>query len=204
VTLPGGVLRPPIFGGVVNPVLVRDAAALAVAVQPLVRLNLTLRGSFIWRTERQKRIYLDGQALGVPVTDPGSNQTRCLFGALNIRTGQWSYLVREHMYKEDFVVFLEHLLTVYATGPIILIVDNYSSHTAKLVATWLDEHPRLQLHYLPKYCSHLNPVESIWLRLKERVAANRLHGSLDGLLEAVTKFFDAMTPKLALRWADYD
>ena len=53
-----------------------------------------------------------------------------LFGALNIRTGQWTYLVREHMYKEDFVAFLEHLLTVYATGPIILIVDNYSSHTA--------------------------------------------------------------------------
>jgi transposase len=143
-----------------------------------------------------------GEQIRVPT--PGSNQTRCLFGALNIHTGQWSYVVREHMYKEDFVVFLEHLLTVYANGPIILIVDNYSSHTAKLVATWLDEHPRLQLHYLPKYCSHLNPVEPIWLRLKERIAANRLHGSLDGLLGAVTKFFDAMTPKLALRWADYD
>ena len=93
------------------------------------------------------------------------------------------------MYKEDFVVFLEHLLTVYANGPIIMIVD--TSHTAKRVATWLDEHPRLQLHYLPKYCSHLNPVESIWLRLKERIAANRLHGSLNGLLDAVTHFFDA-------------
>ena len=82
-----------------------------------------------------------GEQIRVPT--PGSNQVRNLFGALNIRTGQWTYLVREHMYKEDFVAFLEHLLSVYATGPIILIVDNYSSHTAGLVKDWLAEHSRL-------------------------------------------------------------
>jgi transposase len=60
------------------------------------------------------------------------------------------------------------------------------------------------LYYLPKYCSHLNPVENIWLRLKDRVAANRLSGSLQGLLDAVDHFCDTMTPKLALRWADAD
>ncbi len=143
-----------------------------------------------------------GQQIRIPT--PGSNQTRSLFGALNIHTGQWTYLVRERMHKEDFIIFLEHLLTVYASGTIILIVDNYSSHTAKLVAAWLAEHPRLQLYYLPKYCSHLNPVENIWLRLKDRVAANRLCGSLQGLLDAVAHFFDGMTPKLALRWAGYE
>ncbi len=143
-----------------------------------------------------------GEQIRVPT--PGSNQTRALFGALNIRTGQWTHLVREHMYQEDFIAFLEHLLTVYADGPIILIVDNYSSHVAKVVPAWLEEHPRLQLHYLPKYCSHLNPVENIWLRLKDRIAANRLYGSLDGLLDAVANFFEAMTPALALRWADAD
>jgi transposase len=141
-----------------------------------------------------------GQQIRVPT--PGSNQTRNLFGALNIRTGQWTYLVREHMYKEDFVAFLEHLLTVYTTGPIILIVDNYSSHTAGLVKDWLAEQSRLQLFYLPKYCSHLNPVENIWLRLKGQIAANRLYGSLQRLLDAAARFFEDMTPELALAWAD--
>lgn len=143
-----------------------------------------------------------GEQIRVPT--PGSNQTRSLFGALNIHTGQWTHLVCEHMHKEDFIAFLEHLLIVYTSGPIILIVDNYSSHTAKLVGDWLVEHPRLQLYYLPKYCSHLNPVENIWLRLKDRIAADRLYGSLNSLLEAVTAFFDAMTPRLALHWADAD
>jgi len=143
-----------------------------------------------------------GQQIRVPT--PGSNATRALFGALNIRSGQWTYLVREHMYKEDVIAFLEHLLTVYATGPIILIIDNYSSHTAGAVKDWLIEHPRLQVCYLPKYCSHLNPVENIWLRLKGQIAANRLYGSMQCLLEAVERFFDDMTPERALIWADAD
>ena len=133
-----------------------------------------------------------GQQVRIPT--PGSNASRALFGALNIRSGRWVYLVRQHMRKEDFIVFLEHLLTVYADGTIILIVDNYSSHTAGVVTAWLAEHPRLQLHYLPKYCSHLNPVEPIWLRLKGKIAADRLYGSMNVLLEAVDRFFQDMTP----------
>ncbi|MDH7473912.1 MAG: IS630 family transposase, partial [Anaerolineae bacterium] len=140
-----------------------------------------------------------GQQIRVPT--PGSNVTRALFGALNIDTGQWTYLVRERMRKEDFIAFLEHLLEVYPAVPILLIVDNFSSHTAHLVQEWLAQHPRLQLHYLPKYCSHLNPVEGIWLRLKGKLAANRLYGSMVLLLQSVEEFFDQMTPEQALVWA---
>ena len=100
--------------------------------------------------------------------------------------------------KEDFIAFLEHLLTVYVEVPIILIVDNYSSHTAYLVRDWLALHPQLQRYYLPKYCSDLNPVENIWLRLKNKVAANRLYGSFQLLLDAVDRFFREMTPEQAL------
>ncbi len=140
-----------------------------------------------------------GQQIRIPT--PGTNVTWVLFGALNIRTGQWIYLVRERMFKEDFVAFLEYLLLVYPSGPIILIVDNFSSHTAHLVQEWLENHPRLQLYYLPKYCSHLNPVEDIWLRLKNKIAANRLYGSMKLLLETVETFFSEMTPEKALTWA---
>jgi transposase len=140
-----------------------------------------------------------GQQLRIPT--PGSNASRALFGALNIRSGRWVYLVRPHMRKEDFIVFLEHLLTVYTEGTIILIVDNYSSHTAGVVKAWLEQHPRLRLLYLPKYCSHLDPVEPIWLRLKGKIAADRLYGSMQALLDAVERFFQEMTPEQALIWA---
>jgi transposase len=140
-----------------------------------------------------------GQQIRVPT--PGTNQTRALFGALNIRNGQWTYLIREKMSKEHFVAFLEHLLLTYADSPIILIVDNFSSHTARIVGQWLEAHPRLKLHYLPLYCSHLNPVEPIWLRLKDKVEANRLYGSMQLLLDTVSAFFREMTAEKALVWA---
>jgi len=140
-----------------------------------------------------------GQQLRVPT--PGSNTARALFGALNIRTGQWTYRVRDHMRKEDFMAFLEQLLVVYPTQTILVIVDNFSSHTAHKVEEWLQEHPRLQLHRLPKYCSHRNPVESIWLRMKNEIAANRLFGSIQIVLGTVEAFFARMTPEQALEWA---
>jgi len=141
-----------------------------------------------------------GQQIRIPT--PGTNVTRTLFGALNIRTGRWSYLVREHMRKEDFLAFLEYLWWQYPTGPIVLVVDNYGTHTAHVVAHWLAAHPRLQLFCLPTYCSHLNPVEPIWLRLKDKVAANRLYASMPLLLDTVERFFLDMTPRMALAWAD--
>lgn len=140
-----------------------------------------------------------GQQIRVPT--PGSNTARAIFGALNIRTGAWHYQVRKRMQKEDFIAFLEELLIVYPSQVIILIVDNYSSHTAHDVANWLRQHPRLQLHFLPKYCSHLNPVEPIWLRMKGQIAANRLYGSIRLVLAAVDTFFARMTPAQALTWA---
>lgn len=140
-----------------------------------------------------------GQQVRIPT--PGSNVSRAIFGALEWRTGHWTYLVREKMRADDFVAFLDHLLHTYGGRPIILIIDSYSSHTARSVRCWLADHPHIQVYPLPKYCSHLNPVEQIWLRLKDRVAANRLHGSITQLLATVDDFFAAMTPEQALCWA---
>jgi transposase len=100
----------------------------------------------------------------------------------------------------DFIAFLEHRLDVYAAQPIILIVDNYGSHTAKTVTPWVAAHPQVRLFFLPKYCSHLNPVEAIWRQLKQQLAANRLYGSITLLLAAVEQFFATMSAAQALRW----
>lgn len=109
--------------------------------------------------------------------------------------------MRERRRTADFLAFLAHLLTVYPAHPSILIVDNYRSHTAHEVREWLAAHPRLQLHFLPTHCSHLNPVERIWLQLKGALAANRRYDSIKPLLASVDRFFAAMPPEQALIWA---
>ena len=47
----------------------------------------------------------------------------------------------------------------------------------------------------------LNPVEKIWWRLKAVVAANRLYGTMDALIEAVEEFLAQSTTPEVLRLA---
>jgi transposase len=136
------------------------------------------------------------------VPSPGTNRKRAIFGALEWDTGRWTYTVCERKRTVEFLAFLDRVLAVYPGRPVLMVLDNASIHTAKAVAGWLADHPRLDLVYLPAYSGHReNPVEKVWWRLKAAVAANRLHGSIDALVAAVHTFFDSFTPVDARRLA---
>jgi transposase len=141
-----------------------------------------------------------GQQVRIPT--PGTTRKRTIFGALDLVTGHWRYQVYERKRSIEVLAFLEHLLRVCPGRPLVLVLDNASIHKAKCVQAWLAEHPQVQLLYLPAYSGHKhNPVEKIWWRLKDQIAANRLQGSLDALIEAVHEFFASFTPEDALRLA---
>lgn len=88
--------------------------------------------------------------------------------------------------SQAFIEFLEHLLVeCYSTGHFILMLGNASYKSAASMATLsLFEH-RMQVIWLPVYCSELNPIERFWRYLMERVCINKLHPDLDELVEAV-------------------
>lgn len=138
----------------------------------------------------------------VRVATPGGNRKRAVFGALDLETGGWHYAVCARKRAAEFVAFLEQVLAAYPERPLLVALDNASIHTAKDVRLWLADHPRIELLYLPAYSGHeQNPVEKVWWRLKDKVAANRLHGSLDALVDTVHAFFASFTPEDALRLA---
>lgn len=72
---------------------------------------------------------------------PGYNVARALFWALNINTHRW-----------------DRLLSAYPSSPIILIVDNYSGHSAHLMTAWIIDPPpaepvlpaKIQLAFEPR------------------------------------------------------
>lgn len=64
-----GILKPRLQG-------VPAAELRATRVTTLYRINVTLRGRFLWQNAAEGRRYLDGQAFGRPVTLAGSNQVR--------------------------------------------------------------------------------------------------------------------------------
>jgi transposase len=130
------------------------------------------------------------------VPTPGQNVKRTLFGALNARTGQVVWTPRPRKRASDFVAFLDQLARAYPVGDLVLVMDNVITHDAKLVRQWL-AHPaqaRFRVLWLPKYSAHEhNPIERVWGLLKDAVAANRLHGSIDELVAAAERFFATTT-----------
>jgi len=137
-----------------------------------------------------RAMWMQGPRVRIPT--PGQNQKCALFGALNARTGVLHHLTRPKKRAMDFLAFLEHLATTYPTGDLILVLDNVVTHDAKLVRAWRAqaEPARFRLLWLPKYSAHEhNPIERCWGLMKDAVAANRLHGSLDELVAEADRFF---------------
>lgn len=134
------------------------------------------------------------------ILTPGKNRKRGVFGAVNLRTGEWFYQLTERKRSVEFIAFLTTLLSAYPAGPIYVIVDNASIHTSRAVRKWLAAHTRLQLVYLPTYSGHqLNPVEKVWHALKGYISANRSFRSLAELDQAIGRYFAAFTRDDALR-----
>lgn len=52
--------------------------------------------------------------------------------------------------------------------------------------------------WLPKYSAHKHsPVERVWGRMKDEVAANRLAGSIEELAAYARRFFADLSPHVA-------
>ena len=123
------------------------------------------------------------------IPTPGQNAKRALFGALDARTGRVQFAIQARKLAVHFVAFLEQLASAYPSGEVVLVLDNVVTHDAKVVRRWLAGQPRFRLLRLPKYSAHEhNPIERLWGLLKDRVAANRLHGSIDELVVTAHRF----------------
>jgi transposase len=171
-------------------ILAAPAAAVLAMDECDVHLLPVLRAMWM-RRGRQARI-----------PTPGGNRKRAVFGALDLESGVWHYAVTPRKRAIEFVAFLDQVAAAYPDRPVLLALDNASIHTATAVTAWLADHPAVEVLHLPAYSGHeQNPVEKVWWRLKDKVAANRLHGSLDELVAAVHAFFASFTPEDALRLA---
>jgi transposase len=144
-----------------------------------------------------------GEQAAIPT--PGTNQKRGVFGALELEgpsSGAWHYQVTARKRVVEFLAFVEQLVAAYPGRPLWLVLDNAGIHTAKRVREWLALHPAVELLFLPRYSGHRqNPVEKVWWRLKQQVAANRLHGSIEALETAVHQFCAELTPQATLKLA---
>ena len=80
-------------------------------------------------------------------------------------------------------MFLRELLR-HLRGPIIVLLDNSSTHKGAPIEQLLDQHRRLRIEHFPAYAPQLNPDEGVW-SLAKRELANSCPRDVDELMEDI-------------------
>jgi transposase len=79
---------------------------------------------------------------------------------------------------EKLLIGLEHFVR-HLRGPFILIWDRSRTHRAKIVKAFLEQHPEIQVEYLPAYAPELNPEEYCHGNVKRRMKNAIFHSKVE-------------------------
>lgn len=120
--------------------------------------------------------------------------TAKLMAALDVATGQVFADTIESNNAPTFIEFLETIdKTVDPNLEIHVVLDNGSSHVAKLTKAWFAAHPRWHAHYTPVHASWVNQIELFFSILQRKVIRN---GNFTSQADLITKMLTFI--------ADYD
>ena len=105
---------------------------------------------------------LTGKRFSVNVISAIANDGTLLF---DVFTGYGDEII--------FMDFCDKLIAHHADRKIFLIVDNHSIHKSAAVRLWQEEHPELELFFLPPYAPEINPDEYLNNDVHAHVARKR-------------------------------
>ncbi len=128
---------------------------------------------------------------GTMTHDYKRNGTTTLFAALNTLDGTViSTCMPRHRHQE----WLKFLKLIDKETPkdkeLHLIVDNYATHKAPAVKTWLAKHPRFHMHFTPTSASWLNMVERFFRDLTTKRLRRGVFCSVPELIAAIEEYLD--------------
>ena len=101
------------------------------------------------------------------------------------RPGLYYLLFFENIAQEEVCVFLRELLR-HLRGPVIVLLDNSSTHKGEPLQKLMHRNPRLSIEYFPSYAPELNPDEGVW-SLAKRDIANSCPKNVDELMEDILR-----------------
>lgn len=118
--------------------------------------------------------------------------TLSLYAALDVKTGKVHGKTAARHTSEEFVDFLHQLAGLCKPQQQIhIILDNLSAHKTQKVRAFLEEHPKVKLHFTPTYSSWLNQVEIWFARIERQVIARGIFTSVKDLARKLMRYIRA-------------
>jgi transposase len=99
------------------------------------------------------------------------------------RLGLYYLLFYDNIGQDEVCLYLRELLR-QLRGPVIVLLDNSSTHKGAPIERLLRQHCRLCIEYFPSYAPQLNPDEGVW-SLAKRELANSCPNDVDELMENI-------------------
>jgi transposase len=123
-----------------------------------------------------------------------------IHGAIDLETGR---TVMRDVLSVDATSTIMLLMAIEAAYPnlrlIHVLLDNARCHHAKLVRAWLGRPGcRIRLHFVPRYCPHLNPIERLWGLMHRNVTHNKCYPSFNEFSDELLRFLRQDVPA---RWS---
>jgi transposase len=106
------------------------------------------------------------------------------------RLGLYYLLFFDNIGQEEVCLFLRELLR-HLRGPVIVLLDNSSTHQGEPLRKLLRQHSRLSIEHFPAYAPELNPDEGVW-SLAKRELANSSPRDIDELMEGMLRSIDGI------------
>jgi len=108
-----------------------------------------------------------------------------IIGGTNPVAGKTHFRLSPSDSKEAILEFLKQIRRSYPELEMVIVLDNDSSHKAKIVKEHVTQDQKLCLKYLPSYAPELNIQENIWKWLRKRVTHNYLFENLNALSNGI-------------------
>jgi transposase len=115
-----------------------------------------------------------------------------LFAAVRPDTGESFALVLPELSTQAMQIFLDGLAkTVPPSEHAALVVDQAGWHVADALVI----PDNVSLILLPPYSPQLNPIERVWLFLRERYLSHRLLAGYNAIVDALCTAWNKLTPE---------
>ena len=128
------------------------------------------------------------------VMTPGKNVKNYVCGALDVQTGQLTW-VQQPFSKNSFlfIAMLRKLAETYSGAQRIhIVLDNYKIHASKISQAAVAAYGgKIVLHFLPPYCPDHNKIERVWLDLHANVTRNHRCRDMNELMKEVIKYINS-------------
>lgn len=120
-----------------------------------------------------------------------------LHGAIDLETGMTRILEVPTVDAMSTIALLRSIENQYpAKRRVHVFLDNARYHHARLVRDWLAKPGRrIELHFIPPYCPHLNPIERLWGLMHTNVTHNRCHDTFNSFCDDLLSFLREKVPK---------